>query len=91
MAIIFISNRKEKEHTMRNNVMTGPIILSGGDHGQFRQDVLNPTFEYLLYQRQYFEKLDSSMVIHKEGTNTRVDFKDLDLSNHDKDYTMKMK
>lgn len=76
---------------MRNNVMTGPIILSGGDHAQFRQDVLNPTFEYLLEQRQYFEKLDSSMVIHREGTNTRVDFKDLDLSNHDKAYTMKMK
>ena len=29
---------------MRNNVMTGPIILSGGDHAQFRQNVLNPTF-----------------------------------------------
>lgn len=39
----------------------------------------------------YFEKLDSSMVIHREGTNTRVDFKNLDLSNLDKDYTMKMK
>lgn len=76
---------------MRNNVMTGPIILSGGDHVQFRQNVLNPTFEYLLEQRQYFEKLDSSMVIHREGANTRVDYKDLDLSNLDKDYTMKMK
>lgn len=76
---------------MRNNVMTGPIILSGGDHAQFRQNVLNATFEYLLEQRQYFEKLDSSMVIHREGANTRVDYKDLDLSNLDKDYTMKMK
>lgn len=74
---------------MRNNVMTGPIILSGGDHAQFRQDVLNPTLEYLRKQRQYFEKLDSSMVIHREGTNTRVDFKDLDLSNLDKLYCEK--
>lgn len=63
--------------------MTGNIILSGGDHAQFRQDVLNPTLEYLREQRQYFEKLDSSMVIHREGVNTRVDFKDLDLSNLD--------
>ena len=74
---------------MRNNVMTSPIILSGGDHAQFRQNVLNPTFEYLLEQRQYFEKLDSSMVIHREGTNTRVDFKDLDFSNLDKLYCKK--
>ena len=74
---------------MRNNVMTDPIILSGGDHAQFRQNVLNPTFEYLLEQRQYFEKLDSSMVIHREGTNTRVDFKNLDLSNLDKLYCKK--
>lgn len=34
---------------MRNNVMTGPIILSGGDHAQFRQDVLNPTLEIVSY------------------------------------------
>ena len=74
---------------MRNNVMTGPIILSGGDHAQFRQDVLHPTLEYLREQRQYFEKLDSSMVIHREGTNTRVDFKDWDLSNLDKLYCEK--
>lgn len=74
---------------MRNNVMTGPIILSGGDHAQFRQDVLNPTLEYLREQRQYFEKLDSSMVIHREGTNTRVDFKDLDFSNLEKLYCKK--
>ena len=74
---------------MRNNIMTGPIILSGGDHAQFRQDVLNPTLEYLREQRQYFEKLDSSMVIHREGNNTRVDFKDLDLSNLDKLYCEK--
>lgn len=74
---------------MRNNIMTGPIILSGGDHAQFRQDVLNPTLEYLREQRQYFEKLDSSMVIHRESTNTRVDFKDLDLSNLDKLYCEK--
>lgn len=65
------------------NNTKGVIILSGGDHAQFRQNVLNPIFEYLLEQRQYFEKLASSMVIHKEGSSTRVDFKDLDLSNLD--------
>ena len=65
------------------NNMTGTIILSGGDYAQFRQDVLNPTLEYLREQRQYFEKLDFSMIIHREGSNTRVDFKDLDLSNLD--------
>ena len=65
------------------NNKTGTIILSGGDYAQFRQDVLNPTLEYLREQRQYFEKLDSNMIIHREGVNTRVDFKDLDLSNLD--------
>lgn len=68
---------------MRNNAMTGPIILSEEDSLQLRQDVFNPTSEYLRERQQYFEKLASSMVIHKEGPNTRVDFKDLDLSNLD--------
>lgn len=65
------------------NNTTGVIILSGGDHAQFWQNVFNPTSEYLRERQQYFEKLASSMVIHREGTNTRVDFKDLDLSNLD--------
>ena len=51
MEIICINNRREKEHTMRNNGMTGPIILSGGDHAQFRQDVLNPTFELMNWRK----------------------------------------
>lgn len=65
------------------NNTPGVIILSEEDSLQLRQDVFNPTFEYLREQRQYFEKLDSSMVIHKEGSSTRVNFKDLDLSNLD--------
>lgn len=65
------------------NNTKGVIILSEEESLQLRQDVLNPTLEYLLERQQYFENLASSMVIHKEGSNTRVNFKDLDLSNLD--------
>ena len=65
------------------NNTTGVIILSEEDSLLLRQNAFYPTSEYIREQRQYFEKLDSSMVIHREGTNTRVDFKDLDLSNLD--------
>lgn len=65
------------------NNTKGVIILSEEESLQLRQDVPNPTLEYLRERQQYFEKLASSMVIHREGTNTRVDFKDFDLSNLD--------
>lgn len=48
-----------------------------------RQNAFYPTSEYIREQQQYFEKLASSMVIHKEGSSTRVNFKDLYLSNLD--------
>ena len=66
---------------MRNTVMTGPIILSKEDSSRLRQNILHPTVEYLQEQERYFEEIASSMIIHKEGSNTRVEFKDLDLSN----------
>ena len=68
---------------MRNTVMTGPIILSKEDSSRLRQNILHPTVEYLQEQERYFEEIASSMIIHKEGSNTRVEFKDLDLSNLD--------
>ena len=68
---------------MRNTVMTGPIILSKEDSSRLRQNILRPTVEYLQEQERYFEEIASSMIIHKEGSNTRVEFKDLDLSNLD--------
>ena len=61
---------------MRNTVMTGPIILSKEDSSRLRQNILQE-------QERYFEEIASSMIIHKEGSNTRVEFKDLDLSNLD--------
>ena len=64
---------------MRNTVMTGPIILSKEDSSRLRQNILHPTVEYLQEQERYFEEIASSMIIHKEGSNTRVEFKDLDL------------
>ena len=65
------------------NNTTGVIILSEEDSLLLRQNAFYPTSEYIRKRQQYFEKLDSSMVIHKEGSNTRVNFKDLDLSNLD--------
>ena len=59
---------------MRNTVMTGPIILSKEDSSRLRQNILHPTVEYLQEQERYFEEIAS---------NTRVEFKDLDLSNLD--------
>ena len=57
---------------MRNTVMTGPIILSKEDSSRLRQNILHPTVEYLQEQERYFEEIASSMIIHKEGSNTRV-------------------
>ena len=65
------------------NNTTGVIILSEEDSLLLRQNAFYPTSEYIRERQQYFEKLASSMVIHREGTNTRVDFKDFDLSNLD--------
>ena len=50
------------------NNTPGVIILSEEDSLQLRQDVFNPTSEYLRERQQYFEKLDSSMVIHRDGS-----------------------
>lgn len=65
------------------NNTTGVIILSEENSLLLRQNAFHPTSEYIRERQQYFEKLDSSMVIHREGSSTRVDFKDLDLSNLD--------
>lgn len=65
------------------NNTKGVIILSEEESLQLRQDAFYPTSEYIRERQQYFEKLASSMVIHKEGSSTRVNFKDLDLSNLD--------
>ena len=65
------------------NNTTGVIILSEEDSLLLRQNAFYPTSEYIRERQQYFEKLASSMVIHKEDSSTRVNFKDLDLSNLD--------
>lgn len=65
------------------NNTTGVIILSEEDSLLLRQNTFYPTSEYIRERQQYFEKLASSMVIHREGSSTRVNFKDLDLSNLD--------
>lgn len=68
---------------MRNNTMTGTIVLSPEDSLQIRNNILNPTVEYLQARDEYFDRLASSMTIHSDGTDTIVEFDDLDLSNLD--------
>lgn len=68
---------------MRNNIMTGPIFLSAQDSMQIRQNILNPSEEYIRDRNEYFDRLSSCMVIRTEGTNTTVEFEDLDLSELD--------
>lgn len=63
-----------------NNSMTGTIYLSSDDSAVIRQNILNPSDEYIRERNQFFEKLASSMVIHTTDTNSTVEFDDLDLS-----------
>lgn len=60
--------------------MTGTIYLSGDDSAVIRQNILNPSDEYVRERSKFFEKLASSMVIHTTGTDSTVEFDDLDLS-----------
>lgn len=60
--------------------MTGTIFLSTEDSLRIRETVLQPTPEYLRSREDYFERLASNMVISSYGTNTVVEFYDLDLS-----------
>lgn len=68
---------------MKNSVMTGTIILSAEDSAQIRQKILNPSSEYIQERQEYFDRLASGMIIHSEGTNSTVEFEDLDLSDLD--------
>lgn len=63
-----------------NNSMTGTIYLSSDDSAVIRQNILNPSEEYVRERSEFFEKLASSMVIHTTGTDSTVEFDDLDLS-----------
>ena len=68
---------------MRNITMTGTIVISPEDSMQIRNSVLNPTTEYLRSREEYFDKLASCMTIRSDGTDSTVEFDDLDLSNLD--------
>lgn len=68
---------------MRNITMTGTIVLSPDDSVQIRNNVLNPTIEYCQTREEYFDRLASSMTIFTDGTDTVVEFDDLDLSDLD--------
>ena len=63
-----------------NNSMTGTIFLSSDDSAAIRQNILNPSKEYIRERSAFFEKLASSMIIHTTGTDSVVEFNDLDLS-----------
>lgn len=60
--------------------MTGTIFLSTEDSLRIRETVLQPTPEYLRSREGYFERLASNMKIRSYGTDTVVEFYDLDLS-----------
>ena len=70
--------------------MTGTIILSVKDSLQLRQNIFNPSKEYINEKNNFFDSLASSMVIHSKGSNTTVEFKDLDLAKLDEILDRKM-
>lgn len=63
--------------------MTGTIILSREDSAKLRQNLLYPGNEYIQERNNFFDKLDSCMVISSTGTDSTVEFADLDLSGLD--------
>lgn len=65
---------------MENGAMTGNILLSNEASAQIRQNILNPSAEYIQSWQAYFDRLSSSMVIRSDGVNSKVEFDDLDLS-----------
>lgn len=58
-----------------NNSMTGPIFLSPDNSIE-----IHPGKEYMKERSKFFENLASSMEIHTTGTDSTVNFHDLDLS-----------
>lgn len=63
-----------------NNSMTGIIFLDRDGSTTVRQNLLNLNEEYIKQSSEYFERLASSMDIRPEGSNSTVEFDDLDLS-----------
>lgn len=63
-----------------NNSMTGIIFLDRDGSTTVRQNLLNLNEEYIKQSSEYFERLASSMDIRTEGSNSTVEFDDLDLS-----------
>ena len=68
---------------MRNEAMTGTIFLSPEDSERIRNEIMHPSAEYLHNMQDYFERLASGMTILSQGSNTMVEFKNLDLSSLD--------
>lgn len=58
-----------------NNFMTGPIFLSPDNSVE-----IHPSKKSIEERKKFFENLASSMEIHKTGTDSTVNFHDLDLS-----------
>ena len=78
---LFIGREKK---TMEYDNMTGTIRLSINDSVRMCQDLLKNMTENDRKIEKYFDSLSESIVIHSDGVNATVEFKDLDLSDLDR-------
>ena len=66
-----------------NNSMTGTIYLSNDSSIKIIQSTLNQQNDYIEKRNKFFKNLSDNMNIHRVGTNSFVEFNDLDLSSLD--------
>lgn len=66
---------------------TGPIILSGEDSKNFIREIIHPDEEHIQKVSNKLKEINENITIHREGTSTIAEIKNLDLSILDKEKT----
>lgn len=59
---------------------TGTIILSGEDSKNFIREIIHPDEEHIQKVSNKLKEINENITIHREGTSTIAEIKNLDLS-----------
>lgn len=65
------------------NILTGTIVLSAENSARMRQGIFNPNPEEVKARNDFWDKLSSNIVIHRNGLNKTVVFKNFDTTGLD--------
>lgn len=68
---------------MAYNIPTGTIVLSAENSARMRQGIFNPDPEEVEARNKFWDNLSSNIVIHRNGENKTVEFKNFDTTGLD--------